>query len=53
MLADAARWTQRIADQYAGVLTFEKWPLVESMDADLVQIKVAPFRKDDGTIDPR
>jgi DNA phosphorothioation-dependent restriction protein DptH len=53
VLADAARWTQRIGERHPGVLTFENWPLVESADADLVQVKVAPFRKDDGTVDPR
>ena len=53
VLADAANWTQRIGDQHPGVLTFENWPLVEFVDADLVQVKVAPFRKDDGTVDPR
>jgi hypothetical protein len=53
VLADAARWTQRIGEQSPRVLTFENWPLVESVDADLVQVKVTPFRKDDGTVDPR
>jgi DNA phosphorothioation-dependent restriction protein DptH len=53
VLADAVRWTHKVGEHYPGVLTFENWPLVESQDVGLAQVKVAPFRKDDGTVDPR
>src|SRR6185437_4913195 len=52
-LADALRWTREIGDGHPGRLTFERWPLTDSQDAGLTQVKVAPFRKEDGTIDQR
>jgi hypothetical protein len=52
-LADALRWTRDIGDHHPGALTFERWPLIESQDAGLTQVKVTPFRKEDGTLDQR
>jgi DNA phosphorothioation-dependent restriction protein DptH len=52
-LADALRWTHDIAERYPGELTFERWPLTESQDAGLTEVKVAPFRKEDGALDTR
>ena len=52
-LADALRWTRDIGDHHSGTLTFERWPLTESQDAGLTQIKIAPFRKEDGALDQR
>lgn len=52
-LADALRWTRDIGNHHPGTLTFERWPLTESHDAGLTEVKVAPFRKEDGTLDQR
>jgi DNA phosphorothioation-dependent restriction protein DptH len=53
VLADAVRWTHKVGEHHPGVLTFENWPLVEPQDVGLAQVKVAPFRRDDGSVDPR
>src|SRR6185437_1847877 len=52
-LADALRWSRDIGDHHPGTLTFERWPLTESHDAGLTEVKIAPFRKEDGTLDQR
>jgi hypothetical protein len=52
-LADALTWTHDIGEHHSGTLTFERWPLTESQSGGLTAVKVTPFRKEDGTLDPR
>jgi DNA phosphorothioation-dependent restriction protein DptH len=52
-LADAIRWTREIGEHYSTRLTFDKWRLVEAQSSGLQQVKVAPFRKEDGAVDPK
>ena len=52
-LADALTWTHDIGEHHCGKLTFERWPLTESQSGGLTAVKVTPFRKEDGTLDPR
>lgn len=52
VLADAVRWTREIGAEHPS-LTFDNWILTETPNADLQQIKVTPFRKEDGAVDSR
>jgi DNA phosphorothioation-dependent restriction protein DptH len=53
VLADAVRWTRDIGEHYAQSLSFDKWQLIDPQPAELQQIKVTPFRKEDGAVDTR
>ena len=53
VLADAVRWTRDIGEYYAQSLSFDKWQLIDPQPAGLQQIKVTPFRKEDGAVDTR
>lgn len=53
VLADPVRWTHEIGERHSGELTFEKWPLVGTHDVGLTQVKVVPFLRDNGTVDPQ
>jgi DNA phosphorothioation-dependent restriction protein DptH len=52
VLADTVRWTREIGVEHQN-LTFENWVLAETQNAGLRQVKVMPFRKEDGTVDSR
>lgn len=51
-LADTVGWTREIGAEHVG-LTFDKWPLIEFQGTELEEVKVTPFRKEDGTVDTR
>ncbi|KAA9374842.1 DUF87 domain-containing protein [Microbispora cellulosiformans] len=53
MLANPVTWGREIKERHAGRLTFEHWPLTEVQQAGLEKIKVTPFRRDDGKVDPQ
>jgi DNA phosphorothioation-dependent restriction protein DptH len=53
VLADAVRWARDIGEDYAQSLTFDKWQLIDPQPAELQEIKVTPFRKEDGAVDAR
>lgn len=52
-LANPVLWGREIEENHAGELTFERWPLTEFQQVGLDKIKVTPFRRDNGTVDPQ
>ena len=43
-------WCKEIIDKYAGELTFENWPMVDTVDVDLVDLRIDSFREPDGKV---
>ncbi|GAB3277719.1 hypothetical protein GCM10027589_03590 [Actinocorallia lasiicapitis] len=52
-LANPTVWAQAIGERPAADLTFDRWPLVEMQQTSLEQIKVLPFVKPNGQVDPQ
>lgn len=50
-LSRPRKWTETILRSYPGELTFECWPLVESVSSELSSVTVLPFVTDDSRID--
>ncbi|GAA3448855.1 helicase HerA domain-containing protein [Dactylosporangium matsuzakiense] len=50
-LSKPTRWTRLLATERDGALTFDKWPLVDDVAADLTALSLAPFLKADQSLD--
>ena len=50
-LTEPRSWTQRLLAEEAGVLTFEQWPLVETVASHLESVTIKPFIDEDGVLD--
>jgi hypothetical protein len=51
-LSDINSWCKDIGANHPNEFTFEKWPLAEQVDSDLVSLTAAPFRKLNGKVEP-
>jgi DNA phosphorothioation-dependent restriction protein DptH len=49
-LSDASSWAEQLGVAHPGVLTFERWPLVEQQPVDVDSLRIEPFLKEDGTL---
>ena len=52
-LADAVKWTREIGEQHPGEPDFRALAPGRAQSVGLQQVKVTPFRKEDGTVDSR
>jgi DNA phosphorothioation-dependent restriction protein DptH len=43
-------WCKEIFEKYSGRLTFENWPMVDTVDVDLVDLRIDSFREQDGKV---
>ncbi len=50
-LSMARTWTHRILTEHSSDLSFERWPLVESVSSELSDVSIIPFMAEDGRID--
>ncbi|KQT01271.1 helicase HerA domain-containing protein [Cellulomonas sp. Leaf395] len=51
LLADVPAWAKKISEPpYAGQVSFEQWPLIESQEAELEDVNVDPFVRPDGVL---
>jgi hypothetical protein len=51
-LPQAHAWLRGLEEEHAGVLTFERWPLMDSTVTGLHDIKMKGFRRENGSLDP-
>lgn len=51
-LSDINSWCKDIGDNYSSKYTFDKWPLADQVDSNLVSLTATPFRKLNGKVEP-
>jgi len=51
-LTQSRNWSKIISDDYPHILTFEKWPLVNSATSHIESLSIVPFVKENGDVDP-
>ena len=51
-LSEINSWCKDIGDNYPNKYTFDKWPLAEQVDSNLISLTATPFRKLNGKVEP-